>query len=148
MTASPANEVISAPRFWIYCDSWTAGLGFSELGGVKSSVEASDYWYSTRLGNTVARQFGRSRPCSLTLKRALDEEGFLQLYSWHTLARLNNPLAKVAAVFTITSPSGKAFISCALENAWCSDVDIEKVNAGMNILMLQVTIQCDGMTAA
>lgn len=145
--AGIANEVFSAPRFWIFCEAWTGGLAFSELGGVKSSVQPQEYWYSGRLGNTLARQFGRSMPCTLTLKRALDEQGFLQLYAWHTLARLNNPLAKVAALFTITSPSGKASISCALENAWCSDLDIETATAGMNILWLKVTIQCDAMTA-
>ena len=148
MTASVANEVISAPRFWIYCEAWTAGLGFSELGGVKSQVEPQEYWYSGRLGSTLSRQFGRSRPCVLTLKRALDEQGFLQLFSWHTLARMNNPLAKVAALFTITSSSGKAYVSCALENAWCSDIDIENAVTGMNILWLRATIQCDAITPA
>jgi hypothetical protein len=148
MTVSLGNEVISAPRFWVQCSEWTAGLGFTELGGVKSQVEKQDYWYSGRLGNTLNRQFGRAVPCTLTLKRALDEQGFLQLFAWHTMARLNNPLAKVPTVFTIMSVNGKAFISCMLENAWCSDLEIEKASAGMNVLMLTATIQCDSITPA
>lgn len=141
------GELFSAPRFWVQCSEWTAGLGFQELAGVRSGVEQQDYWYSSRLGNTLNRQFGRATPCSLSLKRGLDEQGFLQLFGWHTMARLNNPLAKVPTLFTIMSASGSTAISCLLENAWCSDLEIDPAQAGATAtLMIKAVIQCDSIT--
>lgn len=144
-----SDQIISAPRFWVMCSQWTAELGFSELAGVNSLVEPQEYWYSDRLGNTLAKQFGRAKPAQLTLKRALDTDGFAQLFTWHTMARMNNPLAKVPALFTMMSSSGDPQLSCYLENAWCSRVEIDPAQAGAtSTIMIKVTIECDAITPA
>ena len=94
MTAALKEVVspfVSAARFWVMCEGWAAGLGFSKLAGFQSEVEAQEYSYNGRLGNVHTKQFGRPKPPSVTLERALDNTGFAQLFSWHQLARMNNP---------------------------------------------------------
>ena len=140
------SEIISAPRFWISCEMWTIGLGFSELAGISSAVEAVEYSYNNRVGNFHAKQFGRSRPPTLTLKRALDDDGFGKLFGWHTLARANSPMAKVPAMFTLMSASGTAKVNYLLENAWCSRLDIDPAQAGAtSTVLMRVTIECDSI---
>ncbi len=144
-----SEQVVSAVRFRIWCQGWSVGLGFSELAGFNSTVEHQEYSFNGRLGNVHTRQFGRPRPPSLTLKRGLDGPGFLRMFEWHTLARMNNPLAKVPTAFTIMDASGGTEIACMLENAWCSKLEIDPAQAGAsNVVMMKVTIECDSILAA
>src|ERR1700716_2283476 len=106
------SQIVTAARFIITCEGWAIGLGFSELAGFNSSVEAQEYSYNGVLGNVHTKQFGRARPPTISVKRALDAEGFAQIFAWHSLARMNNPLAKLPAVFTIMDPAGEITASC------------------------------------
>ncbi|WP_410574432.1 phage tail protein [Amycolatopsis sp. cmx-4-61] len=143
------TQVVSAARFWVSCEGWTQGLGFSELAGFSSTVEHQEYSYNQLLGNFHTKQFGRAKPPSLTLKRGLEKEGFARLFAWHQLARMNNPLAKVPAYFEIQDASGDKMAHCVLENAWCSKLEIDGVTAGSNnVVMLKVTIECDSVVLA
>jgi phage tail-like protein len=144
-----ADQVVSAARFRIWCQGWTVGLGFSELAGFSSAVDHQEYSYNGRLGNVLTRQFGRAKPPSLMLKRGLDGPGFLRMFNWHSLARANNPMAKVPTAFTIMDASGDAEIACLLENAWCSKLEIDPAQAGASsVVMMKVTIECDAILAA
>jgi phage tail-like protein len=138
--------VVSAARFWVSCEGWATGLGFSELTGFNSTVESQEYSFSGMIGNVHTKQFGRARPPQITLKRALDATGFAQLFGWHMLARMNNPLAKLPAIFTIMGASGEVSIVCTLENAWCAKLDIDSAQAGSsNVVMMKATIECDSI---
>ncbi|AUI58313.1 phage tail protein [Amycolatopsis sp. BJA-103] len=142
----PAPAVLSAPRFVIMCEGWAAGLGFSKLGSLQSEVEFQEYSYNSRLGNTHTKQFGRAKPPSITLERALDSLGFAQLYGWHLLARVNNPLAKLPASFDILTKSGEPVLACLLENAWCQKLEIDQTQADASaVSMMRVTIVCDSI---
>lgn len=144
------QQVVSAPRFWVVCEGWTTGLGFSRLGGIHSSVEPLEYWYNGFRGNVHTKQFGRAKPPTISLERGLDMNGFAQMFSWHSLARMNNPLAKVPAVFTMMDASGSdSQISYYLENAWCSKLEVDPAVAGTtNVVMMKVTIECDAILPA
>jgi phage tail-like protein len=142
-------EVVSAARFIVICEGWTTGMGFSELAGFNSAVEHQEYAYNGLLGNVHTKQFGRSKPPSVTLKRALDAPGFAQIFAWHTLARMNNPLAKVPAVFMILDPAGETVASCILENAWCARLELDPAQAGQStVVMMRTTIECDTIILA
>jgi hypothetical protein len=143
------SQIVSAARFVIMCEGWTVGLGFSELAGFNSAVEAQEYSYNGVLGNVHTKQFGRPRPPSISLKRALDAEGFAQIFAWHALARMNNPLAKVPAVFMIMDAAGEITASCVLENAWCAKLELDPAQAGVsNVVMMKATIECDSILMA
>ena len=134
-------EIVSAARFIVICEGWTTGMGFSELAGFNSAVEHQEYAYNGLLGNVHTKQFGRSKPPSVALKRALDAPGFAQIFAWHTLARMNNPLAKV--------PAGEMVASCVLENAWCARLELDPAQAGQsNVVMMKATIECDTIIMA
>lgn len=146
-TSLPFVEPVSAARFVISCQGWTTGVGFSELAGFSSGVEAQEYSYAGRLGNVRTKQFGRVTPPTLVLKRALDSAGFAQLFAWHTLARTNNPLAKVAAEFVMLTAAGLPVAACVLDNAWCARLELDPAQAGASsMVMMKVTVECDGIT--
>lgn len=149
MTAMQPSQIVSAARFVVTCEGWTIGLGFSELAGFNSTVEHQDYSYNGILGNVHTKQFGRARPPSISLKRALDAEGFAQLFAWHSLARMNNPIAKVPAVFMIMGSAGEITASCVLENAWCAKLELDPAQAGgSTVVMMKATIECDTIMMA
>jgi phage tail-like protein len=143
------TSTVTAARFYVACQGWTTGLGFSDLVGFSSAVESHEYSYNGMLGNVHSKQFGRVRPPTITLKRGLDSAGFAQLFAWHALARLNNPLAKTAATFTIMDAAGETAVACLLENAWCAKLDIDPAQAGSsNVVMMKTTIECDSILLA
>jgi phage tail-like protein len=143
------SELVSAARFIVICEGWTTGMGFSELAGFNSSVEHQEYAYNGLLGNVHTKQFGRSKPPSVSLKRALDAPGFAQIFAWHTMARMNNPLAKVPAVFMILDAAGEMVASCVLENAWCARLELDPAQAGQStVVMMKTTIECDTIILA
>jgi phage tail-like protein len=144
------QQVVSAPRFWVACEQWTSGLGFSKLAGIHSTVEPMEYWYNGRLGNVHSKQFGRAKPPTISLERGLDLDGFSQMFDWHALARMNNPLAKVPAMFTMMDASGSDTQICyLLENAWCSKLEVDPAQAGAtSVVMMRVTIECDAILPA
>ncbi|MGX7826370.1 phage tail protein [Actinokineospora sp. 24-640] len=140
------SEYVSAARFTVCCAGWTESIGFSELTGFTSQVEAQEYSYNGLLGNVHTKQFGRAKPPSITLKRALDLEGFGRLFAWHALARSNAPVAKVPTWFTIMDAGGQVAAACLLENAWCAKLDIDTTAAGSaNVVMMKATIECDSV---
>ena len=143
------SGIVSAARFSVICEGWAIGLGFSELAGFTSVVEAQEYSFNGRLGNVHTKQFGRPRPPAITLKRALDADGFARLFAWHTLARMNNPLAKLPAVFTMMDSAGEVTAACVLENAWCARLELDPAQAGAsNVVMMKTTIECDSILMA
>lgn len=141
------KQLVSAARFIVLCPGWSEGLGFSELAGFNSMVESQEYSYNGLLGNTHTKQFGRVRPPQIALRRALDMAGFAQMFAWHALARMNNPIgSKVPASFMIMDKSGTPQVSCTLENAWCSKLELEPAKAGdSTVVMMKVTIECDSI---
>ncbi|MEC3978756.1 phage tail protein [Amycolatopsis sp. H20-H5] len=136
----------SAVRFMIFVPIWSTGIGFSKLSGFNSTVETQEYSYNSFLGNNHSKQFGRTKPPSLTLERALDRAGFLQLFSWHALARQNSPAAKMIATFEIMDAGGGTMIACMLDNAWCSKLELDPAQAGGGtVVSMRATIECDAI---
>jgi hypothetical protein len=143
------DQVVSAARFMVFCEGWAVGIGFSELAGFSSVVESQEYSYNGVLGNVHTKQFGRAKPPSITLKRALDARGFGQVFAWHALARMNNPLGKTPAQFVIQDAEGAVVAVCLLENAWCAKLELDAASAGSsNVVMMKATIECDSIILA
>lgn len=143
----PLVEPVSAARFVVAVQGWTTGVGFAELSSFSSVVEAQEYSYAGRLGNVRTKQFGRAVPPSLTLKRALDSVGFAQLFAWHTMARMNNPMGKLPAQFFMLSAAGVPVATYILDNAWCARLEIDPAQAGSSsVVMMRATIECDSIS--
>lgn len=143
------SQYVSAARFTVFCSGWDTGLGFAELAGFNSTVDHQEYAFNGLVGNVHTKQFGRAKPPSIVLKRALDADGFGRLFAWHALARMNAPMAKVPAWFTIMDAGGEIAAACVLENAWCARLELDNAAAGSaSVVMMKTTIECDSVILA
>lgn len=142
-------RVASGGQFLIFVPIWATGVGFAKLSGFSSAVESQEYSYNGMMGNIYSKQFGRTKPPMLVLERALDQAGFAQMFAWHTLARQNSPTAKMPAAFEIMAADREVMLACALENAWCSKLELDAVQAGGgNVITMRATIECDAVVPA
>ncbi|GAA1942550.1 phage tail protein [Kitasatospora viridis] len=157
----------SAPVFII---SWAAPFGssqlqkiaFRELEGINSEIDVQQYISVDPTGYVNhTKQFGMTKPPTVTLRRGLDNN--LALWQWHQLALDGNPKARVdcvgldiypawgpgAPTSTSNLPGVQKYqptapiASYTLMNAWCSRIAIGSAQAGEGIVTEEVTIVCD-----
>jgi phage tail-like protein len=136
-------QVFSAPRFFIQSDQFQA-LGFSELKGISSQVEHHEYIYNDDRGNTQhTKQFGKTKPPTVTLVRALDTD-IAPFFTWHDKARQGLADARTGVTITVQDASGNVQVTYMLENAWLTKLEIGSAKAGStDSLMVTMTIECD-----
>jgi phage tail-like protein len=143
-------QVVSAARFVIDFPGTPLGrIAFSELGGISSKVASQEYIYNDDQGNTVhTKQYGKTDPPTVTVKRGLDADGNGRLLAWHLLARQGLPAARGDGTLTIKDASGNIEISYALEGAWCSELTISGVKAGASdVATIECKITCERIAA-
>jgi phage tail-like protein len=138
-----APAVISAARFVISIDS--VEVTFSELTGIKSEVEAVEYISADATGNILhTKQFGKTKPPNVTLKRAVDDS--TKIWAWHQAVLAGDLTAARTCALKLQDASGKTLISYILENAWPCKVDIAGLKAGASeVVMETVEIVCDAI---
>lgn len=146
--ATSQGQVVTAPRFYL----WFTNLGtiaFSEMGGITSKVGSQEYIYNDDKGNTFhTKQFGKTDPPVITLKRGLDKAGNAKILTWHALARAGDPTARGDAFLTVMDASGNEDekIVYDLEGAWCSEVIIGSMKAGdASVAMIECKITCENI---
>lgn len=146
--ASTQAQVISAPRFYL----WFANLGtiaFSELSGITSKVASQEYIFNDDKGTTFhTKQFGKTEPPTITLKRGLDKGGNEALLKWHAMARVGNPLARGDGSLTVMDAAGNEEnkIVYILEGAWCSELVVSGMKAGdSSIATIECKITCEAI---
>lgn len=146
--ATTQDQVITQARFYI--DFTHIGrIAFSELSGITSKVVSTEYIYNDPRGGTVlTKQFGKTEPPTITLKRGLDAEGNAKLLLWHEMARNGDPMARSSGLLTVTDPSGKQEIVYQIINGWCSDLSITGLKAGdSSVTMIECKITCERIAA-
>lgn len=145
-------QVISAARFVIDFPAPLGRIAFSELGGITSKVGSQEYIYSDFQGKTVhTKQFGKTDPPTVTLKRALDSEGSKLIMGWHLLAREGKPGARLDGVLTVMDAADPPTIQIIynLHHAWCSDVTVSSMKAGSaDVASIECKITCEAIVAA
>jgi phage tail-like protein len=142
-TSSSATgaQVLSAAHFTISIDQ-TEVATFSELSGINSEVEPVEYIAANQQGQVVhSKQFGKTKPPKVTLKRGLD--GSKAIWAWHQAVLDGDPGALRTCTLSLKNAKGDITISYVLEDAWPSKVDIAGAKAGStDVIMETVEMVC------
>lgn len=138
-----SSPVISAARFVISID--TVEVTFSELTGIRSEVEPVEYISTDSTGKIVhTKQFGKTKPPTVTLKRGVDDS--TKIWAWHEAVLAGDVTAPKTCALKLQDASGTTLITYILENAWPSKVDIAGLKAGASeVVMETVEIVCDSI---
>jgi phage tail-like protein len=151
-TAATAAEasVVVANRFVIQVTlgqgistSTHGTIAFSELQGITSEVEAAEYHASSMTGVNLSKQFGRTKPATVTLKRGVDMNTLL--WDWHQAVLDGNPNARATSCSLMLQDSlGDTKATYQLRNAWPSKIDIGGMKAGgSEVVYATATLVCD-----
>lgn len=135
-------QVLAAARFVISIDG-TDVATFSDLSGINSEVEPAEYIASDQNGMVIhTKQFGKTKPPKVTLKRGLD--GSTAIWAWHQAVLAGDPAALQTCALKLISPDNKIQLTYVLENAWPTKVDIAGMKAGStDVVMETVELVCD-----
>ncbi|MEC3978757.1 phage tail protein [Amycolatopsis sp. H20-H5] len=142
------GQVISAARFRLELPGHGA-LALSEVSGIKSTVGTIEYIYNDDKGQTRhTKQFGKTDPPSVTVKRGLDLEGNDVLLRWHGFARdgdrLKAVIQSVSLVISDASGAAASEVTYLLENAWCQELTVSPMKAGDGqVSYIEAKITCD-----
>ena len=124
---------------------------FSELLGISSEVEQSEYMEAGPGGAMFSRHPGRTKPPTVTLKRGM-KTGFstMWIWSWHKLARMSAPGMLRDCVLMLygpnDDPSGPGRMAYMLMNAFPTKVELAGMKMGGTEVVVQtLTLQCDDM---
>ncbi|QMU78002.1 phage tail protein [Streptacidiphilus sp. PB12-B1b] len=157
-TAQPFSTVASAPIFVVSSNIQITGgyqlqnIAFQELAGINSEINIEQYVSVDAAGFVNhTKQFGLTRPPTVTLKRGLDNS--LTLWAWHQMALGGDPGARAQYLSLDIFGGGRGSIqhqqplmSYTLINAWCAKINISSARAGEGVVTEDVTIACDMIT--
>lgn len=125
-------------------------VSFSELTGIVSEVEQSEYMEAGAVGALFSRHFGKTKPPTVTLKRAMRTgEDNTWVWAWHQLARAGTAVGGykdcVLKLYAPgDAPDGPGSMSYMLVNAWPAKVEIAGMKAGSTEVVIQtLTLMCD-----
>jgi phage tail-like protein len=149
--ATNQTQVISAARFYI--DFTNLGrIAFSELGGISSKVASQEYIYNTANGDTVhTKQYGKTEPPTITLKRGLDIDGNARLMAWHALARGGKADGRGDGFLVVMDADNQSQVEITynLINAWCSELTVSGMKAGDSaVATIECKITCESIIVA
>ncbi|GAA0953237.1 hypothetical protein GCM10009554_57370 [Kribbella koreensis] len=141
------NEgIVSAARFVVDFPGAIGRMDFSELGGINSKVASQEYIFSDPQGQIVhTKQFGKTEPPTISLKRAVDKTGTNALLVWHERARNGDPGAKVDGTLSVFGPSSQQPTAVyILHSAWLMEVSITALKAGASdVAMIDCKLTCE-----
>jgi phage tail-like protein len=144
--ASGNPAVLSASTFVIQVDGIQVAT-FSELSGINTEVESVEYISTGREGVVYTKQYGKTKPPTVTLKRGLDPQTYM--WAWHQMVLRGEPEARKTCSLQLfaaaQSPSsGQPIITYLLENAWPSKLEIGGMKAGATEVVNEtVVLHCD-----
>jgi phage tail-like protein len=140
-SSATGAQVLSSAHFTISIDQ-TEVATFSELTGINSEVEPVEYIAANQQGHVVhSKQFGKTKPPKVTLKRGLD--GSKAIWAWHQAVLDGDPGALRTCTLSLKNAHGDITISYVLEDAWPCKVDIAGAKAGgSDVIMETVEMVC------
>jgi phage tail-like protein len=125
---------------------------FSELAGITSELETVEYMEASAQGPVFGRLFGKAKPPTVTLKRAMgNNDDTKWIWAWHAQARLGDTSAFKDTTLTLFGAGApdtpiKAYM---LTNAIPTKVEIGGIKAGATEVAIQtLTLQCDNIEEA
>src|SRR2546429_7582810 len=146
MASTNTSTVVSAARFVVQFDTSAAGqpggITFSELSGITSEVEVSEYMATGQLGVSMSKQFGKIKPATIVLKRGLDQD--FTLWKWHSEVLAGLTSARKSCSLMLQDTMGVTKATYRLTNAWPSKLEIGSMKAGASEAgIATVTLNCE-----
>ena len=138
------NTLVSAARFVIQFDGNTTsnGIAFSELSGITSEVEVTEYMSSNSMGVSLSKVYGRTKPATVTLKRGVDQDQ--TLWVWHQQVLRGDPTGRKSCSLLLLDSTGAVKQTYHLLNAWPSKLDVGNFKAGgSDAAVATVTLVCE-----
>ncbi len=148
MTAQPLEGIVTAATFVVDFPGTPVGrMDFSELGGINSKVASQEYMFSNSTGALVhTKQFGKTDPPTITLKRAVDKAGTNAILAWHELARNGALGARADGTLSVFGSTNRNVATAVyiISSAWISEVSITSMKAGTSdVAMVECKITCE-----
>ena len=143
-------QIVSAARFFFQSSAIPA-TPISELKNISSMVEPVQYIYAdAKTGEPQhTKQYGMTKPPSVTFVTGLDPNTMMNLFAWHEEALKGNPSARQDTTITLSDNGGTFKLVYLLEAAWCAKVDIGGAKAGATEqITVTVTLECDKISCS
>jgi phage tail-like protein len=147
-------RLITAARFLLQVTGGSESWGFSELSGISMEVEPHEFIFCDNRGGIVhTKQYGKTKPPTVTLKKPMDEDK--ALWGWHLAAQAGSPNARLdctliayAAGSPGEQPTDQAKVfEWLLQAAWPGKIELTALKAGAtDSPQLTVTFHCDLIT--
>jgi len=141
------EKTLMSATFLIKCEGKEAL--FSELGGISSEVEQTEYMEAGLHGPMFGRFIGKAKPPTVSLKRAMtkDGESTQWIWTWHALARTGSKDAYKDVMLELYGAGNpEAVRKYALTNAIPTKVELGGMKAGGTEVVLQtLTMMCDAI---
>lgn len=142
-TVALANRFVVAFSVSLTNGQVNGTLAFSELSNITSEVDPAEYYHSSTNGVTLAKQFGKTKPATVTLKRGMDDDA--SLWTWHQGVLDGDPNARSTSCSLVmydTQQHAKA--QYYLYNAWPGKLAVDGLKAGASdVVYTTVTLICD-----
>jgi phage tail-like protein len=138
--------VMSASTFVIQVDGIQVA-SFTELSGISTEVEPVEYIATGPEGILHTKQYGKTKPPMVMLKRGVDTETYM--WAWHQAVLMGEPTARKTCSLqlfaaSVSPKSGQPLITYILENAWPSKLEVAGLRAGSSEVVTEtVTLLCD-----
>ena len=122
---------------------------FSELIGISSEVEQTEYMEAGPVGAMFSRHPGRTKPPTVTLKRGMRTGlSTLWIWSWHKMARMSAPGGQRDCALMLygpnDDPNGPGRMTYMLMNAFPTKVELTGMKMGGTEVVVQtLTLQCE-----
>jgi len=145
-TTGTQGQVATGGRFVAEFTGTPIGrMAFSELAGINSKVTPSEYIFNNDRGVTqLTKQFGKTEPPMVTLKRAVDGAGVAAIMLWHQMARDGDDRARQPGTLTVYDAAGAVQTVYMMENAWLSEISVTSAKAGQGeASMIECKITCE-----
>jgi phage tail-like protein len=122
---------------------------FSELGGISSELEQTEYMEAGLNGPMFGRFIGRAKPPTVSLKRAMARSGVSTawIWAWHADARSGKDSAyRDVMLYLYGAGSTDPVRTYGMTNAIPTKVEIAGMKAGGTEVVLQtLTMMCDAI---
>jgi len=136
-----SQDALTAARFSITIDGSEIAT-FSELQGIKTSVEVVDFIESSDKEVVMKKLPGKRNPPTVVLKRGKNNS--MELWAWHeSVLQGNMAAARRSCSLVMYNVDGKPTARYHLEDAWPAKIEIGALKAGASeVLMESVTLTC------
>jgi phage tail-like protein len=144
-SAQTVPIITTAPRFVLSVGHADMGT-FSELAGIQADIEPAEYISAFSDSLIQTRQFGKTTPPTVILKRPYEPSK--ALWQWHEAVMLGEPDARKDSDLSIQDDAGNTLLQYVLHEAWPAKLEISGVKAGVSEVAYEtLTLKADSIEA-